>query len=83
MLVPRPLDPKEPGAVLPALSLERVTGVLEVIVRGHVSYLRFEEGRFANGYYCEAAADTPAGQLTLARARQVSIPAWKAPKKKA
>ena len=26
--------------------------------------------------------DTPAGQLTLARARQVSIPAWKPPKKK-
>ncbi|HUL03211.1 MAG TPA: hypothetical protein VLV16_08295 [Gemmatimonadales bacterium] len=58
-LAPRPLDPKEPGALLPALALERVTGVMELIARGHVSYLRFEQGRFANGYYCDVPASTP------------------------
>jgi bifunctional UDP-N-acetylglucosamine pyrophosphorylase/glucosamine-1-phosphate N-acetyltransferase len=43
--------------------------------------------RIARGSYIGAGStiskDTPAGQLTLARARQVSIPSWKPPKKKA
>jgi len=42
--------------------------------------------RLARGSYIGAGStiskDTPAGQLTLARARQVSVPAWKPPKKK-
>ena len=42
--------------------------------------------RIARGSYIGAGStitkDTPAGQLTLARGRQVSIPAWKPPKKK-
>jgi bifunctional UDP-N-acetylglucosamine pyrophosphorylase / glucosamine-1-phosphate N-acetyltransferase len=42
--------------------------------------------RIARGSYIGAGStinkDTPAGQLTLARAKQVSIPAWKPPKKK-
>jgi len=41
--------------------------------------------RVAKGSYIGAGStinkDTPAGQLTLARARQVSIPGWKPPKK--
>ena len=41
--------------------------------------------RIARGSYIGAGStinkDTPAGQLTLARARQVSIPGWKPPKK--
>jgi bifunctional UDP-N-acetylglucosamine pyrophosphorylase/glucosamine-1-phosphate N-acetyltransferase len=41
--------------------------------------------RVARGSYIGAGStinkDTPAGQLTLARARQVSIPGWKPPKK--
>jgi bifunctional UDP-N-acetylglucosamine pyrophosphorylase/glucosamine-1-phosphate N-acetyltransferase len=40
----------------------------------------------AKGSYIGAGStiskNTPAGQLTVARARQVSIPAWKPPKKK-
>ena len=59
-LVPRTFDPKDPGALLPILALERVTGVMELIARGHVSYARFEEGRFTGGYYCDKATDTPA-----------------------
>jgi bifunctional UDP-N-acetylglucosamine pyrophosphorylase/glucosamine-1-phosphate N-acetyltransferase len=43
--------------------------------------------RIARGSYIGAGStinrDTPAGQLTVARARQVSIPSWKPPKKKA
>jgi len=43
--------------------------------------------RIARGSYIGAGStiskDTPAGQLTVARARQVSIPAWKPRKKKA
>ena len=42
--------------------------------------------RIARGSYIGAGStinkDTPAGQLTVARARQVSIPAWKPPVKK-
>ena len=42
--------------------------------------------RIARGSYIGAGStiskDTPAGQLTVARARQVSLPAWKPPKKK-
>jgi bifunctional UDP-N-acetylglucosamine pyrophosphorylase/glucosamine-1-phosphate N-acetyltransferase len=42
--------------------------------------------RVAKGSYIGAGStiseDTPAGQLTLARARQVSVPGWKPPKKK-
>jgi bifunctional UDP-N-acetylglucosamine pyrophosphorylase / glucosamine-1-phosphate N-acetyltransferase len=42
--------------------------------------------RIAKGSYIGAGStiskDTPAGQLTVARARQVSIPSWKPPKKK-
>ena len=42
--------------------------------------------RVARGSYIGAGStitkDTPAGQLTLARGRQVSVPAWKPPKKK-
>src|SRR5919198_634863 len=43
--------------------------------------------RIARGSYIGARStitgDTPPGQLTLARARQVSVPSWKPPKKKA
>jgi bifunctional UDP-N-acetylglucosamine pyrophosphorylase / glucosamine-1-phosphate N-acetyltransferase len=43
--------------------------------------------RIARGSYIGAGStinkDTPAGELTVARARQVSIPAWKPPRKKA
>jgi len=42
--------------------------------------------RIARGSYIGAGStiskDTPPGQLTVARARQVSIPSWKLPKKK-
>jgi bifunctional UDP-N-acetylglucosamine pyrophosphorylase/glucosamine-1-phosphate N-acetyltransferase len=43
--------------------------------------------RIAQGSYIGAGStiskDTPAGQLTVARAKQVSIPAWRPPGKRA
>jgi bifunctional UDP-N-acetylglucosamine pyrophosphorylase / glucosamine-1-phosphate N-acetyltransferase len=42
--------------------------------------------RIAKGSYVGAGStitkDTPAGQLSVARARQVAVPGWKPPKKK-
>src|SRR5436189_157561 len=47
------VDPEQPGAFFPALQQEQVSGVLELISNGRVSYLRFESGRFASGYFCD------------------------------
>jgi len=50
---PRPIDPADPGALFPVLQQERITGVVELISDGRVSYLRFEAGRFSGGYFCD------------------------------
>lgn len=50
---PRFVDGSQPAALFPVLQHERVTGVLELISNGRVSYLRFESGRFAGGYFCD------------------------------
>ncbi len=52
-LQPRTLDPKEPQAFFPSLRQEQVTGVIELISDGRVSYLRFDGGRFAEGFFCD------------------------------
>jgi hypothetical protein len=49
----RQVDPREPGAFFPAFAQERTTGILELISNGHVSYVRFDDGRFAGGYFCD------------------------------
>src|SRR5881397_111276 len=49
----RVVDPEQPGLLFPALQQEQATGVLELISDGRVSYLRFDQGRFAGGYYCD------------------------------
>jgi hypothetical protein len=56
-LQPRALDPQEPGTFFPLLKQEHVTGVVELISDGRVSYLRFEGGRFIDGYFCDKPAD--------------------------
>ncbi|MGH7538825.1 MAG: hypothetical protein ACREMF_09335, partial [Gemmatimonadales bacterium] len=48
----RTVDARKPDALFPALAQEQTTGVLELISNGRVSYLRFDEGRFAGGYFC-------------------------------
>jgi hypothetical protein len=50
---PRFVDPKQPAALFPALQAEQVTGVLELISNGRVSYIRLETGKFAGGYLCD------------------------------
>ncbi len=46
------VDARRPDALFPALAKEQATGVLELISNGRVSYLRFDDGRFAGGYFC-------------------------------
>jgi hypothetical protein len=46
------VDARRPDALFPTLAKEQATGVLELISNGRVSYLRFDGGRFAGGYFC-------------------------------
>src|SRR6266705_5991350 len=62
-LQPRAVDAGSPGALFPALQQEQVTGVLELISDGRVSYARFEAGRFAGGYYCDKPDEQPVGKF--------------------
>ena len=48
---PRPVDPANPGLLFDAVKHEKYTGVIELISDGRVSYLRFVEGQFRNGYF--------------------------------
>jgi hypothetical protein len=56
-LQPRTLDIQNPGMFFPLLKQEQVTGVVELISDGRVSYLRFEGGRFMDGYFCDKSPD--------------------------
>jgi len=55
----RTIDLKQPGTFLPSLRQERLTGVIELISDGRVSYLRFDGGRFDEGYFCDKPDDVP------------------------
>ncbi len=48
---PRWVGAQDPALLFPALRHERFTGVLELIADGRVSYFRFADGQFQNGYY--------------------------------
>jgi hypothetical protein len=58
-LEPRFIDIAQPETLFPSLQHERVTGVLELIIDGRVSYLRIEDGRFTRGYFYDKAPDQP------------------------
>ena len=49
----RLIDVNQPDKFFPALQQEQVSGVLELISNGRVSYLRFEKGRYLSGYLCD------------------------------
>jgi len=51
----RPVDASQPTSLFPALRHELFTGVLELISSGRITYFRFEDGQFVNGYYCGKA----------------------------
>src|SRR5256712_1307339 len=59
----RAIDPTNPEAVFPALQRDKVTGVLELVSDGRVSYVRLEEGRFASGYFCDKPEALPVGEV--------------------
>ena len=52
-LAARPVDPLHPDRLFPALHEEKVSGVLELISNGRVSYLRLEQGKYVSGYFCD------------------------------
>ena len=52
---PRFVDPHQPGALFPVLHEEKLTGVLELISNGRVSYLRLDQGKYKSGYFCDKA----------------------------
>src|SRR5919109_3015811 len=49
----RGIDVKQPEKFFPALQQEKLTGVLELISNGRVSYLKFEQGKYLSGYFCD------------------------------
>ncbi len=53
------VDARRPDALFPALAQEQATGVLELISDGRVNYLRFDNGKFVTGYFCEHPAGMP------------------------
>jgi hypothetical protein len=55
----KPVDARRPEALFPALAQEHATGVLELISNGRVSYLRFDDGKFAGGYFCNRPEKVP------------------------
>lgn len=59
---PKFVDPQHPENLFPALQHERFTGVLELISNGLVSYFRFDDGRFVNGYFSGKAEQATIGQ---------------------
>lgn len=58
-LQPRLVDPGQPAALFPVLKQEKISGVLEFISNGRVSYVRLDDGKFVNGYFCEKPDDVP------------------------
>lgn len=50
---PRNIDVKQPEKFFPVLQQEKVSGVLELISNGRVSYLKFDQGKYLSGYFCD------------------------------
>ena len=59
---PRFTDLSKPEDLFPVLQQERYAGVLELIAEGQLSYLRFNDGRFASGYYAGKSANATVAQ---------------------
>ena len=50
---PRLVDVNQPDKFFPVLQQEKVSGVLELISNGRVSYLKFDQGKYISGYFCD------------------------------
>ena len=46
------VDEREPTKLFPVLFHELFSGVLELMSNGRMSYFRFQDGKFVNGYSC-------------------------------
>jgi len=64
---PQPLAADQPGAFFAALKQEQVSGVVELISNGRVSYFRFEGGRFTGGYFCDKPEDVAVAKFVEAQ----------------
>ena len=49
----RVVDPGQPGAFFAAFARDKVSGILELMSNGRVSYVRFDGGRYHSGYFCD------------------------------
>src|SRR3989454_8474948 len=49
----RTVDPSQPGAFFAASARDKASGILELTSNARVSYVRFDGGRFASGYFCD------------------------------
>ena len=56
------IDVKQPEKFFPVLQQEKVSGVLELISNGRVSYLKFEQGKYLSGYFCDKPDALPAAR---------------------
>ena len=55
----RAIDVNQPEKFFPALQKEKVSGVLELISNGRVSYLKFDQGKYLSGYFCDKPENVP------------------------
>src|SRR5437899_945614 len=56
---PRAINVKQPEKFFPLLQQEKVSGVLELISNGRVSYLRFDQGKYLTGHFCDKPSSLP------------------------
>src|SRR6266576_1409203 len=49
----RTVDPGQPGAFFAAFARDKTSGILELTSNARVSYVRFDGGRYASGYFCD------------------------------
>src|SRR5438046_7904664 len=47
------VDPPQPGSCVDAFTRAKASGILELTSNARVSYVRFDAGRFASGYFCD------------------------------
>jgi hypothetical protein len=53
------IDVNQPEKFFPVLQQEKVTGVLELISNGRVSYLKFDQGKYLSGHFCDKPDTLP------------------------
>jgi len=53
------IDVNQPEKFFPVLQQEKVTGVLELISNGRVSYLKFDQGKYLSGHFCDKPDTVP------------------------